>query len=105
MAGIDPNVQVALVSVFATSITTLGVIVVAMINNRKERVKSASAGVEAGVGIDERDILEQMLSLVAENQRKEETITDLRKKVKRLTETNTELRAQLRTGRRSDNER
>jgi hypothetical protein len=100
--AIDPNVQVALVSVFATSITTLGVIAVAMINNRKERVKSASAGVEAGAKIDEMDILEQMLSLVAENQRKEDTISQLRKKNRQLTEHNSELRAQLRNhGRRN----
>lgn len=95
--AIDPNVQVALVSVFATTITTLGVISVAMINNRKERTKSATAGVEAGAGIDEKDILEQMLSLVAENQRKEDTINLLRKKNKQLTEHNNELRAQLRS--------
>lgn len=94
--AIDPNVQVALVSVFATSITTLGVIAVAMINNRRERVKSASAGVEAGAKIDEKEILEQMLSLVAENQRKEDTINLLRKKNRQLTEQNTDLRAQLR---------
>jgi len=100
--AIDPNVQVALVSVFATTITTLGVIAVAMINNRKERVRSASAGVEAGAGLDEKDILEQMLSLVAENQRKEDTINLLRKKNKQLTEQNNELRAQLRNyGRRN----
>ena len=94
--AIDPNVQVALVSVFATTITTLGVIAVAIINNKRERVKSASAGVEAGAGIDEKDILEQMLSLVAENQRKEDTINLLRKKNKQLVENNNELRAQLR---------
>lgn len=82
--AIDPNVQVAIVSVFATAITTIGVIAVAVINNRKERGKAASAGVDAG--LDERDILERMLSLISENDRKEEIITDLRKKVKLLEE-------------------
>lgn len=78
----DPNVQVALVSVLATLITTAGVIAVAAINNRKERDKAASAGVEAA--LDDRDILERMLSLIAENERKEATITSLRKKIREL---------------------
>lgn len=90
----DPNVQVAYVSIIATTITTLGVIVVAMINNRKERVKAASAGVEAG--LDEKDVLGRMLALISENERKEQTITDLRAKVHVLTTDNRELRAQLR---------
>lgn len=72
----DPTVQVALVSVLATMVTTAGVIAVALINNRKERGMAASAGVEAG--LDEKDILERMLSLIAENERKEETIQRLR---------------------------
>jgi len=78
----DPNVQVALVGVFATLITTVGVVVVAVINNKKERGKAASAGVEAG--LDEKDVLERMLSLIAENERKEATITRLRKEVREL---------------------
>jgi hypothetical protein len=63
--ALDPNVQVALVSVFATTITTLGVIAVAMINNRKERTKAADAGVEAG--LDEKDVLSRILALITEN--------------------------------------
>jgi flagellar motor component MotA len=92
----DPNVQVAIVSVFSTIIVTIGVIATAVINNRKERVKAASAGVEAG--LDEKDVLERMLSLIAENERKEKTIRELRKKVQILTLslTNDDLRAQLR---------
>lgn len=75
--AIDPNVQVALVSVFATAITTAGVIAVAIINNRKERDKAADAGVDAA--LDERDVLGRMLSLISENDRKEVTIKGLRK--------------------------
>jgi hypothetical protein len=63
--ALDPNVQVALVSVFATTITTLGVIAVAVINNRKERTKAADAGVEAG--LDEKDVLSRILALISEN--------------------------------------
>lgn len=87
---IDPNVQVALVSVFATFITTLGVIAVAIINNRKERAKAADAGVEAG--LDEKDVLERMLALIAENERKERLILDLKNEVRMLRAENTMLR-------------
>lgn len=94
--AIDPNVQVALVTVIATSITTAGVIIVAIINNRKERVKSAGAGVEAG--LDEKNVLERMLSLIADNERKEKTIVKLEAKVKSQAATIANLRAQLRKG-------
>jgi hypothetical protein len=43
----DPTVQVAVVGVLTTFITTLGVIVVAVINNKKERTGAADEGVEA----------------------------------------------------------
>lgn len=81
--SIDPNVQVALVSVLATTVTTMGVIAVAIINNRKERAKAANAGVEAG--LNERDVLEQLLALMNENAqlktestRKDKRISELR---------------------------
>lgn len=83
----DPNVQVAFVSVLSTLITTIGVIFVAVKNSQKERTKAAEAGVEAG--LDEKDVLGRMLSLIAENERKEKTIVDLRKE-------NRDLRSQLR---------
>ena len=71
--ALDPNVQVALVSVFATGITTLGVIAVAVINNRKERTKAADAGVEAG--LDEKDVLARILALIAENDKLENSLS------------------------------
>jgi len=89
---LDPNVQVALVSVFATLITTLGVISVAVINNRKERAKAADAGVEAG--LDEGDVLKRMLALIAENERKELSITHLRTEKQSLEEEVRSLRAE-----------
>lgn len=79
---LDPNVQVAFVTVIATTISTLGVIVVAIINNRKERAQAASAGVEAG--LDEQDVLKRMLELLAENGRKEATITSLKAQIRSL---------------------
>jgi hypothetical protein len=90
----DPNVQVAFVSVISTFITTCGVIIVAVKNNQKERTKSAEAGVEAG--LDEKDVLGRMLALISENERKETTITDLRAKLAAALVDNKELRAKLR---------
>lgn len=89
----DPNVQVALVSVLATFITTLGVIAVAVINNKRERAKAADAGVEAG--LDERDVLERMLSLIAENERKEIALTQVRAEKLALEEVIRVLRSEL----------
>lgn len=90
---IDPNVQVALISVFATFVTTCGVVAVAVINNRKERSKAANAGVEAG--LDERDVLERMLALISENERKEETIASLRRQIREMRAEMSQLREQL----------
>ena len=73
----DPNVQVAAIGVFATFITTCGLVAVAMINNRKERAKAAGAGVEAG--LDDRSVFGILFSLMAENDRKEDVIQKLRK--------------------------
>lgn len=89
---IDPNVQVAIVGVFSTIVTTGGVIAVAMANNRKERDKAASAGVESA--LDERDILERMLSLIDENERKESAITASKARIAILEHENRELRAE-----------
>lgn len=89
---LDPNVQVALVSVFATFITTLGVVAVAIINNKKERAKAADAGVEAG--LDERDVLTRVLSLISENDEKDEKILVYEAKISDLEQINRELRAE-----------
>lgn len=63
-------------------VTTIGLIVVALINNRKERSQAASAGVEAG--LDEKDVLEKMLSLIAENERKDKVIEAQKVEIKAL---------------------
>jgi len=88
----DPNVQVALVSVIATTITTLGVVMVAVINNRKERTKAANAGVEAGL---DEELLEHLLALIDENNRKEATITTLRGQLRESRAREADLREQL----------
>jgi hypothetical protein len=63
--AIDPNVQVALITIITTAITTSGVIVAAIVNSRKEKAKAATAGVEAG--LDEKDILKRLLKVLGEN--------------------------------------
>lgn len=92
----DPNIQVAFVSVLATLVTTIGVVAVAVINNRRERQGAASAGVEAG--LDERDILGRMLALISENERKEKQITELKKDLRAVRAENRVLRATLPLG-------
>jgi hypothetical protein len=42
----DPTAQVAAIGIFTTFITTIGVILVAILNNRKERGDAADSGVE-----------------------------------------------------------
>lgn len=90
----DTNLQVAFVSVLATLITTSGVVAVAIINNRKERSSAAEAGVEAG--LDEKDILQRMLSLISESERKDIQILALQKQIKALRAENTSLLLKLR---------
>lgn len=89
---LDPNVQVALVSVIATFITTLGVIAVAVINNRKERAKAADAGVEAG--LDEKDVLTRILALISENDEKDKKILEDSARMAALEADNRMLRAE-----------
>lgn len=45
----DPTAQVAAIGILTTFITTVGVILVAVLNNRKERGDAADAGVEAAL--------------------------------------------------------
>lgn len=96
----DPNVQVALVSVLATMVTTSGVVAAAVLQNRKEREGAASAGVEAG--LDEKDILGRMLALITENERKELQIQELKKDLKAARAENRVLRAKLPLDRNED---
>lgn len=45
----DPTVQVAAVGIVTTFITTAGVLLVALVNNRKERLDAADAGIMASM--------------------------------------------------------
>lgn len=66
-------------------VTTLGLIIVAFINNRRERAGAAGAGVEAA--LDAEDVLEKMLSLIAENDRKDKVIEAQKLEIKALRKT------------------
>jgi len=79
----DPTVQVAAIGILTTLITTLGVITVAVLNNKRERGGAADAGVEAT--LRERLALrdEQILDLREEK-------TDLRTRLDAALEENEE---------------
>ena len=72
----DPVVQVALVSVFATIVTTLGVVATAFINKRS-KVDRPDPDLELDAG----ELFERILSMAAENQRKEASIQKLRSQI------------------------
>lgn len=63
-------------------VTTIGLIIVAIINRRTENTQAASAGVEAG--LDEKDVLEKMLILIDENERKDRVIEAQKRELKAL---------------------
>lgn len=66
----DPTVQVAFIGILTTMITTAGVVIAAVVNNRRERTGSATQGIEAT--LRERILL------------RDEQITDLREDVTNL---------------------
>jgi predicted RNase H-like nuclease (RuvC/YqgF family) len=84
----DPAVQVALVGIFSTLITTIGVIFVAVLNNNKEREGAADQGVEAT--LRERIALrdEQLAEL-------REDISELRTQLAEAMHLNSELRSEV----------
>lgn len=75
----DPTVQVALSGIFATLITTAGVVAVAIINNRRERGATAESAMERT--LRERIVLrdEQIAELREENTELREENSRLRK--------------------------
>lgn len=75
----DPNVQVAFVSVLVAIVTTSGVVVTALINRPSRGSHSQTSRVDDDeTHLDETDVLERMLGLMRENERKEESIGRLR---------------------------
>ena len=92
----DPNVQVALISVVTTFITTLGVIGTAIINNLQRRVKNAEKVVENVVDddIDEIDVMRKLYVLITENEMKAAQLADARREIEALAKVNRALRAE-----------
>lgn len=88
--SLDPSVQVALITVVTTLITTAGVVYVAVMNNTRERKKAADVGVEEG--LDESKALASIAHLANENSRKEGTITRLRSDNQNVRAENVDLR-------------
>lgn len=78
----DPNVQVAFVSFLGVIVATCGVVIAALINNRKQQIKEAKAGLAPGDG--DADVLNRVLFLVQESDRKEAMIKHLRKEKRQL---------------------
>lgn len=74
--ALDPSVQVALITIVTTAITTAGVVYVGRSGTNKERKRAADAGVEEG--LDENNAFALLAPLVKENARKEGTIDRLR---------------------------
>lgn len=86
----DPNVQVAIATVVGTAITTLGVVVVALIQSRKGSGKdSDDSGDKEKTGIHA-----YIQALVLENARYQRSNHDLREKVKDLTKERDNLQAE-----------
>lgn len=98
--ALDPSVQVALITVITTAITTGGVVYVGRSGTNKERKKAADAGVEEG--LDENNAVALLAPLVRENARKEgslqrqaEKIAELEKDKEQLQHQNEELTEDL----------
>lgn len=105
----DPNVQVALIGVITTFITTMGVVSAALIANYQRRAKVAEKVVDEVIvdddELDTEDVMQRMFHLISENERKERLLTDARREITNLTNEVSMLRAEntmLRLGKRPD---
>lgn len=105
----EPNVQVALIGVVTTFITTMGVVAAALIANYQRRAMVAETVVDKVVvdddELDTEDVMQRMYHLISENERKERQLTACQRKVTELTEEVSQLRAEntmLRLGRKPD---
>lgn len=83
------NVQVALISIIGILITTLGAVLVALIQSRKATTPPDDEP------WDERDILQRMWELISETHTQERTIEELRGNVSALSVENTRLKEEI----------
>jgi peptidoglycan hydrolase CwlO-like protein len=97
--NLNPTVQVAALSVLTTIISTIGVIRVSIIENRKQgdqtRKIIESGGISGYEDKNLEEILESLLEFIEENERKESKILNLRKRVRALTKDINYLQLQL----------
>jgi len=105
----EPNVQVALIGVVTTFITTMGVVAAALIANYQRRATVAEKVVDEVVvdddELDTEDVMQRIFHLISENERKERLLADARREVTNLTNEVSQLRAEntmLRLGKRPD---
>lgn len=105
----DPNVQVALIGVATTFITTMGVVAAAWIASLQRRATVAEKVVDEVVvdddELDTEDVMQRMYHLISENERKERMLAEAQRKVTELTEEVSQLRAEntmLRLGKAPD---
>ena len=82
--AVDHTVQVALIAVITTTITTAGVIAVAIINGRKEKNNPPTPTPVEDAGLSQKEILKLIESLIRENARKETEIQELKEELKTL---------------------
>ncbi len=92
----DPTVQVALVSVATTFITTMGLIATAVINSYQKRAKVAEKVIEEVVDddLDQVDVMRKLFTLINENERKEKLLAQCRRHCERMEKENRHLRAE-----------
>lgn len=96
----DPNVQVAFIGVFATLISTIGVVTVAFMNNLRRQVDKAETAVKVAKatdlsdGLDEHEVFRQMLRLIEERDEKDRELSASWRKNLALTTENRQLRAE-----------
>ncbi len=91
--SLDPNVQVALVTIFSTIITTAGVVTVAVINRQSNGPSLKSDLGDRSLDIDE--LFERTLSLLEENERKETALVKERRSNRLLRQENAELKKEI----------
>lgn len=95
----DPNVQVALIGVVTTFITTMGVVAAALIANFQRRARVAEKVVDEVVvdddELDTEDVMQRIFHLISENERKERLLGDARREIANLTNQVSSLRAEV----------
>lgn len=90
--------QVALIGVVTTFITTMGVVAAALITNLQRRAKVAEKVVDEVVvdddELDTEDVMQRIFHLISENERKERMLGDARREITRLTNEVSQLRSE-----------